>query len=246
MSLLLKIFSVCLKPINRKSSRLVAASLNQFYKQGLYINVNDGLGHCSVSLDNFPPQLIQTCDHWKPQRHTSSAILKLKVPSKTVTASITRADFIREYCIRIVENSFQDELLWTNVTNFSRFHPHLSLCFLGLLMETFLIGIENIVAGFNGNIAYRRTEYIANGGHFLLHRIWIQIVVTIYDEIEKKKKDTESKQLFQKKNVVVKKKFISATQRKQQLSSNPSQDIKPLHDVSMLYLTIIDHFQWDT
>jgi hypothetical protein len=172
---------------------------------------------------------------------------KLKVPSKAVSAIITRADFIQEYCNRIIEDSYQDELLWINVSNFSQFYPHLSLCFLGLLMETFLIGIEKVVAELNGNVVYRRTEYIANGGHFLVHRIWIQIVVTVYERQEKQQQEQEalSKKVLYNKNVVIKKKFLSATQRRLQLSSSQSQNNKATNDVSMLYLTIIDHFQWD-
>lgn len=254
---------VHLTPINRLTYTPVVAALRANREQGFPVGSYQARSHCSIALDHLPPPLIQACVHEFPQRHTTSLKRKLDVPSRAVSDVITRTQFIAEYCRRIQPKIYDDELVWIPMEYAAQLCRNADDHFIGLFLETFLRGIEDIISLRRGRLVFRRTEYIANGGFMLHHRIWTQIMATwgwedarpyIQKLLAQKAMKPEAKKPVPKvwsvRGVPSGKtslaKISKPIEKKKETPKAKAEPPIPPGHYPQMWLTIIDHFQWDS
>lgn len=198
------------------------------------------------------------------------------------------SQFLLEYKKRI-QRINPDELIWVGQEFAAYFPRRADAKFATLLLETFLRALKDVISSRKGRLQFRRSEYLANGGFLLRHRIWVQLTATWGWEDTRpcvqRKKAAEATAISKAAKTATKKgtktwatvqtgrgsdhskrtvtgKTVGAEKQKTQNQKHalgaadatmqtPGNSLKveeeplPPGQYPAVYLTCVDHFQWD-
>nr|PVC53689.1 hypothetical protein MACL_00003708 [Theileria orientalis] len=153
-------------PIDRLSYPPLSKQMNAV-KSLFPISSDSILSHTYVTFDSIKPHLIVYCDHDKPMSHTCSSSKALDWDNKATTKLISCSEFIMEYMQRLEVRD--DQFVWGFGSD------SISPKFICFLLKCYLDSIVRCLSKHEGEIEFRKTEFIANAKHSIVHRIWIQL-----------------------------------------------------------------------
>ncbi|TRY51297.1 F-box domain containing protein [Cryptosporidium tyzzeri] len=245
-------------PLNRFKYSPIVAALKHNHKL-LPVSVDQMKSHVVVTLDKLLAEHIVFCDHQHPQPHTCDTRLEIKGQSKVFFDEIDIIRFVRQYFMHL--EVMDDELI--------RGSRQLTRYRLAMYFYEFLKSIKMLTEKGNGVFKLSRIEYLVNTGTILRHRIWHQLYASWGSSINVKKsidansgkedKDLGNKSSEQHDSSLSggKPKRLSdgsaritkTTNMNKSSTSNSKSGIgsnNPDDLVIEVFLTIADHFQWDS
>ncbi|KAK9172196.1 F-box domain containing protein [Cryptosporidium meleagridis] len=245
-------------PLNRFKYSPIVAALKHNHKI-LPVSVDQMKSHVVVTLDKLLPEHIVFCDHQHPQPHTCDTKLEIKGQSKVFFDEIDIVKFVRQYFMHL--EVMDDELI--------RGSRQLTRYRLAMYFYEFLKSIKMLTEKGNGIFKLSRIEYLVNTGTILRHRIWHQLYASWGSSINNKKSidansGKEDKDLGNKpsekrdsslsggkpKRLSDGSARITKTSDKDKSSTSNSKSgigsKNPDDLVIEVFLTIADHFQWDS
>ncbi|XP_667230.1 F-box protein [Cryptosporidium hominis TU502] len=245
-------------PLNRFKYSPIVAALKHNHKL-LPVSVDQMKSHVVVTLDKLLAEHIVFCDHQHPQPHTCDTRLEIKGQSKVFFDEIDIVRFVRQYFMHL--EVMDDELI--------RGSRQLTRYRLAMYFYEFLKSIKMLTEKGNGVFKLCRIEYLVNTGTILRHRIWHQLYASWGSSINVKKSidansGKEDKNLGNKSSEQhdsslsggkpkrlsdSSAKITKTTNKNKSSTSNSKSGIgqnNPDDLVIEVFLTIADHFQWDS
>ncbi|OII73264.1 uncharacterized protein cubi_02496 [Cryptosporidium ubiquitum] len=243
-------------PLNRVKYGPIVAALKHNHKI-LPVSVDQMKSHVVVTLDKLLPEHIVFCDHLHPQPHTCDTRLEIKGQSKVFFDEIDIIKFVKHYYMHL--EVMDDELI--------RGSRQLTKYRIAMYFYEFLKSIKMLTEKGNGVFKLSRIEYLVNTGTILRHRIWHQLYASWGSSINiKKPNEGSSKNEDNNSSNKSSENHASFSESKpKRLSDGPSRITKtsankpttsntqnqngsnnPDDLVIEVFLTIADHFQWDS
>ncbi|KAH8583145.1 uncharacterized protein ELE39_002084 [Cryptosporidium sp. chipmunk genotype I] len=243
-------------PLNRIKYGPIVAALKHNHKI-LPVSVDQMKSHVVVTLDKLLPEHIVFCDHLHPQPHTCDTRLEIKGQSKVFFDEIDIVRFVRQYFMHL--EVLDDELI--------RGSRQLTRYRLAMYFYEFLKSIKMLTEKGKGVFKLSRIEYLVNTGTILRHRIWHQLYASWGSSINSKKGSDDNSQ--KEDNYLVNNsseqhaslsggkpkrlsdgsgKITRTSNSKSNAPNNKNQNgsNNPDELVIEVFLTIADHFQWDS
>ncbi|KAJ1605083.1 hypothetical protein OIY81_3580 [Cryptosporidium canis] len=243
-------------PLNRVKYTPIVAALKHNYKI-LPVSVDQMKSHVVVTLDKLLPEHIVFCNHLHPQPHTCDTKFEIKGQSKVFFDEIDIIMFVRQYFMHL--EVMDDELIRGSrqLTNYR----------VAMYFYEFLKSIKMLTEKGNGVFKLSRIEYLVNTGTVLRHRIWHQLYASWGSSINTKKANNNSqKEDSDSGNKSSEKQDSSLSAgRPKRLSDNSGKISRtspgksstpgpqtrnasnnPDELIIEVFLTIADHFQWDS
>lgn len=246
-------------PLNRVKYGPIVAALKHNYKV-LPVSVDQMKSHVVVTLDKLLPEHIVFCNHLHPQPHTCDTKLEIKGQSKVFFDEIDIVKFVRQYFAHL--EVMDDELIRGSrqLTNYR----------LAMYFYEFLKSIKMLTEKGNGVFKLSRIEYLVNTGTVLRHRIWHQLYASWGSSINIKKTSEDNsqkednnsgnksseKQSSQSLSSGKPKRLSDSSSRITRTSPSSKPDVpsaqtkggssNPDELIIEVFLTIADHFQWDS
>ncbi|KAF7456185.1 F-box domain protein [Cryptosporidium felis] len=246
-------------PLNRVKYGPIVAALKHNHMI-LPVSVDQMKSHLVVTLDKLLPEHIVFCNHFHPQPHTCDVNLEIKGQSKVFFDEIDIVKFVRQYFMYL--EVMDDELI--------RGNRQLTRHRLALYLFEFLKSIKMMSEKGNGVFRLSRIEYLVNTGTILRHRIWHQLYASWGSSTNAKKRSNEEPRKSGESSGSREKasndsKASSSASKPKRLSDSSTQIKKTSKDtpsapgthkpstsnnpdelIVEVFLTIADHFQWDS